>query len=124
LTDLRPSARLALLVRDRPYSRRAARTDLDTALAAAAMDIEIELYFLGAAVLQLADRRDPAPALLPPGYRGWSALPELAEVQAFAEQEWLQRCERDGINLLLPLQGLDAAAMAERWRACRHALLL
>lgn len=124
MTDARGSRRLALLVRDRPYRRRAARGDLDTALAAAAMDWRLELYFLGAAVLQLADRCDPTPALLPPGYRGWSALPDLGEVQAFAEQDWLQRCERDGIGLVLALQGLDAATMAERWRSCDHALLL
>lgn len=115
---------LALLVRDRPYRRRAARTDLDTALAAAAMDLDLELYFLGSAVLQLADDRDSSAALLPPGYRGWSTLPDLAEVRAFAEEGWLQRCRRDGIGLVLPVHGLDAAAMAARWRACDHALLL
>ena len=115
---------LALLVRDRPYRRRAARAELDTALAAAAMDFHLELYFLGSAVLQLADGRDPTAALLPPGYRGWSALPDLTEVRAFADTAWLQRCTADGIGLVLPVQGLDPAAMAQRWRACSHALLL
>lgn len=117
-------SRLALLVRDRPYRRRAARADLDTALAAAALDLGLEIYFLGGAVLQLAAQRDPAPALLPPGYRGWSALPDLAEIHAYAERGWLRRCERDGIELVLPLEPLDAAAMAERWRVCDRALLL
>lgn len=119
-----PTTRLALLVRDRPFRRRAARADLDTALAAAALDFHLEIYFLGGALLQLAAQRDPTPALLPPGYRGWSALPEFTEVRAFAERGWLQRCERDGIELLLPARPLDAAAMAEQWRACDRALLL
>jgi len=124
LTTAGRGRRLALLVRDRPYRRRAARADLDTALAAAAMDVQVELYFLGGAVLQLADGRDSSAALLPPGYRGWSALPDLTEVRAFAEEGWLQRCRRDGIALVLPVKGLDAGAMAARWRASDHAVLL
>lgn len=124
MTDPGRGRQLALLVRDRPYRRRAARAELDTALAAAAMDFDLELYFLGGAVLQLADGRDPSAALLPPGYRGWSALPDLTEVRAYADAGWLQRCARDGIGLVLPVQGLDPAAMAQRWRACSHAVLL
>lgn len=116
--------RLALLVRDRPYRRRTPRSDLDTALAAAAMDFRLEIYFLGAAVLQLAAERDTGPALLPPGYRGWSALPELADLQVYAEHGWLRRCERAGLALALPVEPLGAADMAQRWRHCRHALLL
>ena len=113
-----------MLVRDRPFRRRAARADLDTALAAAALDFDLELYFLGAAVLQLAEGREPSAALLPPGHRGWSALPELAEVRAYAHADWLQRCAEEGIALVLPVKELDPAAMAERWRVCDRALLL
>lgn len=116
--------RLALLVRDYPYRRRVARASLDTALAAAALEFELELYFLGQAVLQLAAGRDPAPALLPPGYRGWAALPELTDLRAYADRRWLQRCERDGIELVLTPEPLGADDMARRWRACRQALLL
>lgn len=123
MTDPGGGRQLALLVRSRPYRRRAARAELDTALAAAALDFHLELYFLGSAVLQLADGRDPSAALLPPGLRGWSALPDLTEVKAFAPADWLQRCTRDGIGLVLPVEGLEPAAMAQRWRACSHAVL-
>ena len=120
----RSGPRLALLVRDRPYRRRAARASLDTALAAAALDFRLEVYFLGQAVLQLLAERDPAPALLPAGYRGWAALPELTELRVFAERRWLQRCARDGLDLLLEPEPLGAADMARRWRDCPQALLL
>lgn len=116
--------RLALLVRGRPYRQRAARADLDLALAAAALDFDLDLYFLGAGLLQLAAGRDGAAALLPAGYRAWAALPDLTGLRAFAEREWLDRCARDSIELLLPVQALGAAEMKDRWRRCRHALLL
>lgn len=116
--------RLALLVRGGPYRQRAARADLDFALAAAALDFDLDLYFLGAALLQLAAGRDGAAALLPAGYRAWGALPDLTRLRAYAEREWLERCARHSIELLLPVQALDAVDMTGRWRRCRHALLL
>ena len=116
--------RLALLVRGRPYRQRAARADLDLALAAAALDFDLDLYFLGAGLLQLAARHDGAAALLPAGYRAWAALPDLTRLRPYAEREWLERCARDSVELLLPVQALNAAEMADRWRRCRHALLL
>jgi sulfur relay (sulfurtransferase) DsrF/TusC family protein len=114
---------LSLLVRNHAYRRRAARADLDTALAAAALDLDVEVYFLGRSVLQLAVDRDPAPALLPVGYRGWTALPEMADARIFADREWLQRCARDGIELALPVEALGAAEMARRWRDSDRVLL-
>jgi sulfur relay (sulfurtransferase) DsrF/TusC family protein len=116
--------RLALLVRSRPHRHRAARADLDFALAAAALDFDLDLYFLGAALLQLAAGRDGAAALLPAGYRAWAALPDLTGLRAYAERAWLERCARDCIELLLPVQALGAFEMTDQWRQCRHALLL
>jgi sulfur relay (sulfurtransferase) DsrF/TusC family protein len=119
-----PRKRLALLIRGRPYRQRAARADLDFALAAATLDFDLDLYFIGVALLQLAARRDGTAALLPAGYRAWAALPELTRLRAYAERAWLERCARDSIDLLLPVQALDAVEMRARWRQCRHALLL
>jgi sulfur relay (sulfurtransferase) DsrF/TusC family protein len=116
--------RLAVLVRSPPYRQRAARADLDPALAAAALDFDLDLYFLGSAVLQLAAGQDGRAALLPAGYRAWAALPGLTGVRAFAQREWVERCRRESIELLLPLQALSADEMAEGWRQCRHAWLL
>jgi sulfur relay (sulfurtransferase) DsrF/TusC family protein len=119
----RADRRLALIVRGAPYGRRAPRADLDLALAAAALDFELEIYFIGESLLQLAAERDGAAAYLPPGYRAWAALPDLCEVRMFAESEWVQRCERSGITLAVPVEGLDPDRMRSSWRTCRQALV-
>jgi sulfur relay (sulfurtransferase) DsrF/TusC family protein len=118
------AARLGLVVRSHCWHLRAARTDLDLALAAAAMDFSLEVYFLGPALLQLAADRDSERAMLPAGYRAWAALPELAEVVVYAERDWLEFCRRSAIRLLLPVQGLDAEALRAGWRQCRHVLVV
>lgn len=115
---------LALIVRNPPYSQRAARADLDLALAAAAMDCRLEVYFLGSAVLQLSARRDSSAALLPPGYKAWAALPDLADFSIFGEQQWLDRCALASIELILPVSGLQAEQMSASWRLCHHVLVL
>ena len=122
--DPHADRRLALIVRGRPYERRAPRADLDLALAAAALDFQLEVYFLGPALLQLAADRDGAAAHLPPGYRAWAALPDLADVQVFGEREWLRRCRDRGIDLLLPVSGQEEGQMRAGWRQCRTALVV
>lgn len=116
--------RLALIVRGAPYGRRAPRADLDLALAAAALDFELEIYFIGESLMQLAAERDGTAAHLPPGYRAWAALPDLSEVRMFGELEWVWRCERGGIALEVPVEGLDPDRMRSRWRTCRQALVV
>ncbi len=115
---------ICLMVRSRPYEHRAARADLDFALAAAALDFRLDVYFLGSALMQLAAERETVPAMLPVGYRSWAALPDLAEVRLHAQQEWLDRCECHGIRLLLPVRALSADQMKQNWRGCRHALVI
>ncbi len=115
---------LALLVQSRPYENRASRANLDLALAAAAMDIELYVYFAGAAILQLASRRDCEPALLPPGYRAWAALPELAETVIYGEQPWLDYCELMKAGLVLPVRALSAPDMSAHWRRHDHAMVI
>jgi sulfur relay (sulfurtransferase) DsrF/TusC family protein len=115
---------LALIVRGQPWHRRAARADLDLALAAAAMDYGLEVYFLGGALMQLAANRNSEAAMLPPGYRAWAALPDLAEMRLYAEREWLQRCEGAAIELILPVQALSIDEMRTGWRRCRHVLVV
>jgi len=119
-----PVKSIALMVRSRPFEHRASRPDPDIALAAAALDFVLEIYFLGDAVMQLADQREVSAALLPPGYRAWAALPELADVRVYAERRWLNRCSEKGISLILPVEGLTASEMQEGWRRCRFAMEL
>jgi len=115
--------RMGLIVRHPPWRQRAARADVDLALAAAAMDFRIEVYFLGSALLQLAAERDSRLALLPTGYRAWASLPGLSDVRVYAEQAWLDECRRRGIPLLLDPEPLSPAAMRDGWRRCRHVLM-
>ncbi len=63
------------------------------------MDFTLEVYFLGSALMQLAEDRDGKAAMLPAGYRAWAALPDLAEVAVFAEPEWLRHCDRAAIRV-------------------------
>jgi sulfur relay (sulfurtransferase) DsrF/TusC family protein len=119
---------LALIVRSGPYRRRSARSQLDVALAAAALDMNLEVYFVGGALLQLAPQRDVSAALLPAGYRGWAGLAELADplfpVGVYAEQRWLERCVTAGIELNPKPQALGEAQMRRRWRGCHRVLVL
>lgn len=117
-------ASLALIVRDPPFAQRAARADLDVALAASAIDFRLEIFFLGEAVMQLALERDGQAAMLPAGYRAWAALPELAEARMYAETAWLECCERRMIPLLVPVEPLSTAAMSARWRRCQHVMMI
>ena len=116
--------KIALIVRSRPFAHRAARADLDFALAAAAMDFELEIYFVGDAVLQLADQRNADGAMLPPGYRAWAALPDLVSTRVFAEELWVERCREMGIGLLLPAEGLPVQQMSQAWRDCPRVMVL
>jgi len=113
-----------LLMRSEAYAHRSARADVDIALAAAALDMGVEVYFLDDAVTQLAAGRDPGPALLPPGYRSWAGLPELGDARLFAEQGWLERCEQIGLRLSMDVEALDRDALLARWRQCSHTLVL
>ena len=116
--------KIALIVRSRPFAHRTARADLDFALAAAAMDFELEIYFVGDAVLQLADQRNADGAMLPPGYRAWAALPDLVSTRVFAEELWMERCREMGIGLLLPAEGLPVQQMSQAWRDCPRVMVL
>ena len=116
--------RIGLIVRHPPWRHRAARADVDLALAAAAMDFRIEAYFLGSALLQLAAERDSRVALLPTGYRAWASLSELTDARVYAEPAWLDECARRCIPLLLDPEPLNPAAMRDSWRRCRHVLVV
>ena len=116
--------KIALIVRSRPFAHRATRADLDFALAAAAMDFELEIYFVGDAVLQLADQRNVDGAMLPPGYRAWAALPDLVSTRVFAEELWTERCREKGVGLILPVEGLPKQQMSQAWRDCPRVMVL
>ena len=115
---------LALIVRRSPYQQRSSRLDLDVALAAAVMDFKVEVYFVGVALLQLIKTRDPAPALLPAGYRAWGSLPDLGDVAVFAENHWLAQFPEPDFSLVLPVTGIETVQMKAAWRRCDYSMVL
>jgi tRNA 2-thiouridine synthesizing protein C len=124
LNPLTATPDLALLITTPPYGDRDPRAQLDVALAAAALDRRLELFFLGDGLLQIVRERDPRSALLSPGYRGWAALPDLAETRWYAEREALGGFAERGVALLVPVEPLPAAELARRWRRAPHAMVL
>jgi hypothetical protein len=42
----------------------------------------------------------------------------------FGEREWVRRCERRGIELAVPVEGLDPDRMRSSWRTSRRALVV
>ena len=119
--------RLGLVVRSEAYAQRSARSQLDLAVLAASLDIDLHLYFCGPAVLQLLSTFQPQQALLPPGYRAWGSLPgliESASLHSWAEPEWLDRLLASGLAMSLQVQPMEAAAMRRDWSACDRVMLL
>ena len=118
------NSRLALIIRSGPCRSRESRAEVDLALAALAIDMEVEIYFVGDAILQLAADKDAAAALLPGGYKAWAALPDLGEVRVCAEGSWVNRLERLGIELCTSVEPLGFARMKRDWRRCNHVMVL
>ena len=115
------TARLALVVRSDPLADRSARAQLDVALAAAAMDVPLEVYFVGAGARHLLPASSAAGAGLPSAQRAWPALAGLTAVSAWAEPGIAEDATPHGDWGVRPLALAD---MAERWSACRWVLVL
>lgn len=110
--------RIGLVVRAAPYARRASRDDLDVALAAATLEMPLEIYFLGPGVWQLIDDSEPQAAMFPRGLRAWAALAGLTDVRFFVEPSVSEYLAGLGATLMVDFEPLDGRGMARRWRAC------
>ena len=115
-------ATYAFLVTTSPYQQRSARSQLDVALIAAALERPLQLYFLGESAMQLIRQRDLESANLPAGYRAWASLPEMADVETYIEKPWFDRLA--GVELVLNPQALNSKQMRERWETCEKVLVL
>lgn len=118
------SQTLALIVRQPPYAQRSARAQLDGALAAAALELPLELYFLGEGIWQLAAGRETESALLPRGLKGWAALEEMTKVRYFAEPTACRRLRELDAQTAVPVEVLEPGDMARRWRSCGKVMAL
>jgi sulfur relay (sulfurtransferase) DsrF/TusC family protein len=115
---------LGLVVRQGPYSERSARAQLDVALAAAALELPLEIFFIGEGIWQLAAARDSTAALLPRGLKGWAALPDMTSVRYFALEDSCSGRVDPRVDAGVHLESLDGNAMAARWRACSQVMAL
>lgn len=118
------SAVIGLVVRPVPYAQRSARAQVDVALAAAALEQPLHLYFLGDSVLQLLSGREPPAAHLPAGYRAWASLPELTLVSAFAETAWVNWLQQARLEVALPIKAASRSQMRAGWSACHRVAVL
>lgn len=116
--------RLGLVIRSAPWRGRSNRDQLDIALAAAALGMELDLYFLGEGALQLLTRRDGAAAGLPAGHRAWAGLAELAPTRVFMEAGQYQRLRESNLDTLVGVEPLQGDAMRERQGRCDRLLVL
>ena len=88
------------------------------------MDFHVEVYFVGSALLQLINIRNPVPALLPAGYRAWASLPDLGDVAVFAENHWLAQFPEPEFSLVIPGIGIETIQMQAAWRRCDYSMVL
>lgn len=115
---------IGLVVRQRPYEQRSPRAQLDVALAGAALDQPLEVYFIGEAIAQLTGAKRPERAGLPHGLKGWAALPDLIELKCFADGEAKLLRDHGNLELSLAVEFLSDQALAERLSKCRHLIAL
>jgi hypothetical protein len=117
--------KLGLVVCSAPWMGRSNREQLDFALAAAALGLELELFFIGAGLEQLLGERQGDPdAGLPAGHRAWAALEGVTEVCAWGEAQRLAELSGQGNTYLLPLKPLEPGGMHDRLAACARVLVL
>ncbi len=115
---------LAMIVTQSPYRQRSARTQLDVALAAATLELPLELYFIGDGVWQLSSERKPEAVGLPKGLRGWAALAGMTRVAFFADALQLENMNRLGSDTIVDVESLSLEEMSGRWRHCSRVMHL
>lgn len=104
--------RLALIVRSAPWQGRSGRDALDLALAAATLDIALDLCFVGDGLLQLVAGEAPSDAGLPPGLQAWASLPDLGTVSYHAEAGRFDALAAAGVVWRIEPDRVTAADMA------------
>jgi len=113
-----------LVVCSPPFSGRSSRDQLDVALAAASMEIDLELFFSGEGILQLLADRNPRTGGLPGGIKAWKALPDLCEVNAWASAETIRKYVPKTARMLLEVQPVEQAELARRLAACDPVMVI
>ncbi len=116
--------KIGLVVRSGPYQGRSSRDQVDVALAAATLDLELELFFTGEGVLQLLADRDAQAGKLPGGLRGWKSLPGLTLVNAWVADSALEAFVGPETRLILDVQRASESEIALRLAGCDQAMVI
>ncbi len=113
-----------IVLRQTPYASSLARSATDLALAMGAFEQDVELLFLGDAVLQLLDGQ-AAEAIGQKNLGKILASLPLYDIEfAYVDAAALARHGLVGEDLVLPVRPLDAAAIQSLMAACDHLLSL
>ena len=118
------SRKIGLVVRSGPYQGRSSRDQVDVALAAATLDLELELFFTGEGVLQLLADRDAHTGKLPGGLRGWKSLPGLTLVNAWVADSALEAFVGTETRLILDVQRASESEIALRLAGCDQTMVI
>jgi len=119
-----PVKKVGLIVRSGPFKGRSSRDQLDLALAAASLELPLEVFFVGEGVLQLRADRDPRAARLPGGIKGWKALPDLTSVNAWVADTAMTDVLSPAAELLLEVKVVSEAELAGRLASCDLAMVI
>ena len=110
------------MVRQPPYGNSLARASLDTALAAAALELPVRLLFMGNGVLQLLpDQQSDAAGVKNIG-RLLASLPLYDIESVYIDAAAVTRFAIEPDDLVLPVQPLDAKAMHRLIDASDHVI--
>lgn len=115
--------KLGLVVRQGPFQGRSGRDQLDFALSAATLGIELELVFTARGLWQLLPAQPSAPAL-PGGAKAWKSLPGLTRVRAWSTHGELQQAAELGGNLLLDVRPATRFEIRACLDSCERVLVL
>ena len=116
--------RLGLVLRSGPLHGRSNRQQLDTALAAAALGVQLDLFFIGDGVQLILAARDGAEAGLPSQAQAWRSLAELTEVRAVVEEARWTSDQKAGLQYVLAAEPMMAGAMATAQQGCDLVMVL
>ena len=108
--------KIGLLIRSAPGSGNAARDQLDIALAAAGLGIELELFFTAEGIEQLLPDRG--------GHKAWKALPELSATRAWASADTLDTAHKLCQQMSLQVNAAPASEMATYLAACECSMVI
>jgi tRNA 2-thiouridine synthesizing protein C len=104
--------RFLIVCRRPPYGTSFAREALDVAMASAAFDQSVAMLFLGDGVLQLIAGQHSAGIDQKAHDKQLSALPLYDVETIYVDAEALQARQLSAVDLILPVQLLDAANIA------------